>query len=87
MWMDVMRMSKWATKNVRILNSCMTSLFSYEPLFSAVTRLRLSHWNNTDFLASCGLHTAQLHTMGTSSLAIMPSSDYAEWLPFWGHFH
>ena len=31
-WVDVMCMSKWVTKKVRILNSCMTSLFLYEPL-------------------------------------------------------
>lgn len=54
MWVDVLCMSKWATKNVRILSSCMTSLSLHEPLFIAVTRLRLSHWNSIDFLASCG---------------------------------
>ena len=43
MWMDVMCMSKWVTKNVRILGSCITSLFLHEPLFIAVTRLRLSY--------------------------------------------
>ena len=75
MWVDVMCMSKWVTKNVRILGSCMTS-------FIAITRLRLSHWNSIDFLVSCEPHTTQLHIMGTSSLAIMPSSCHSG-----GHFH
>ena len=71
MWVDAMCMSKWVTKNVRILSSSIISLSLHELLFNAVTRLRLSHWNSIDFLASCGTHTTQLHIMSTSSLAIM----------------
>ena len=64
---------KVGDKNVRILSNCITRLSLHEPLLSAFTRLRLSHWNSTDCLAGCGPHTVQLHIMGTSSLAIMPS--------------
>ena len=46
----------------------MTSLPLHEPLLIAINnRIRLSHCNNIDVLASFGPHTTQLLVTGTSS--------------------
>ena len=75
MWVAVILMLKMAVKNQRHLSRCITISSLEEPLLMASTRLWLSRWNSVCFLDNRGPHTAQLPTVGTSSLAIILIED------------
>ena len=76
-----MRISNIAVKNHRDLSRLITMWALEEPLVIATTSPRLSHWNSTVFLLKEGPNTAELITIGTSSLAIIPTDSHSL-----GHF-
>ena len=79
-------MSNIAVKNQRLLSRCMTIFCLDEPFAMASTRLWLSHLNSTFCLASDLPHTAQLNTMGASSLAIMSTGTHSGDQGSWNHW-